>query len=218
VFSSDREVHETEKFLAVGAGRRRFCSGTWQVDTTVVELDLLSIYLYVSFSTFPFLLRVCRSTAMCTAPLLRDILFYRLCYRSSHSLCLSVEAAIRLHINFRLVRLHCTGSVETPGFTLKSPFRFSFFFVFLLAEVQRKIFFKNFSFGGKEGLVTLGFSPNIPLQESLVAYKIPSFASAKTSARATPSRIFHLIRRIFTHFFSLLNLPCHVPLRTVSFE
>jgi hypothetical protein len=66
--------------------------------------------------------------------------------------------------------------------------------------------------------VTLGFSPNIPLQESLVAYKIPSFASAKTSARATPSRIFHLIRRIFTHFFSLLNLPCHVPLRTVSFE
>jgi hypothetical protein len=66
--------------------------------------------------------------------------------------------------------------------------------------------------------VTLGFSPNIPLQESLVAYKIPSFASAKTSARATPSRIFHLIRRIFTHLFSLLNLPCHVPLRTVSFE
>jgi hypothetical protein len=50
-------------------------------------------------------------------------------------------------------------------------------------------------------VVTLGFSPNIPLQESLVAYKIPSFASAKTSARATPSRIFHLIRRIFTHFF-----------------
>jgi hypothetical protein len=217
VFSSDREVHETEKFLAVGAGRRRFCSGTWQVDTTVVELDLLSIYLYVSFSTFPFLLRVCRSTAMRTAPLLRDILFYRLCYRSSHSLCLSVEAAIRLHINFRLVRLHCTGSVETPGFTPKVH-PASHFFVFLLAEVQRKIFFKNFSFGGKEGLVTLGFSPNIPLQESLVAYKIPSFASAKTSARATPSRIFHLIRRIFTHFFSLLNLPCHVPLRTVSFE
>jgi hypothetical protein len=50
-------------------------------------------------------------------------------------------------------------------------------------------------------LVTFGFSPNIPLQESLVAYKIPSFASAKTSARATPSRIFHLIRRIFTHVF-----------------
>jgi hypothetical protein len=49
--------------------------------------------------------------------------------------------------------------------------------------------------------VTLGFSPNIPLQESLVAYKIPFFAGAKTSARATPSRIFHLIRRIFTHVF-----------------
>jgi hypothetical protein len=70
----------------------------------------------------------------------------------------------------------------------------------------------------KKDFVTLSFSPNIPLQESLVAYKIPSFASAKTSARATPSRIFHLIRRIFTHVFSLLNLPCHVPLRTVSFE
>jgi hypothetical protein len=54
-------------------------------------------------------------------------MFYRLCYRSSHSLCLSVDAAIRLHSNFRLVRLHCTGSVETPGFTLKSPSRFSFF-------------------------------------------------------------------------------------------
>jgi hypothetical protein len=52
-----------------------------------------------------------------------------------------------------------------------------------------------------EDPVTLGFSPNVPLQESLVAYKIPSFAGAKTSARATPSRIFHLIRRIFTHFF-----------------
>jgi hypothetical protein len=52
-------------------------------------------------------------------------------------------------------------------------------------------------------VVTLGFLPNIPLQESLVAYKIPSFASAKTSARATPSRIFHLIRRIFTHVFFL---------------
>jgi hypothetical protein len=51
------------------------------------------------------------------------------------------------------------------------------------------------------GFVTLGFSPNIPLQESLVAYKIPFFAGAKTSARATPSRIFHLIRRIFTHVF-----------------
>jgi hypothetical protein len=57
---------------------------------------------------------------------------------------------------------------------------------------------------GRENLlVTLGFSPNIPLQESLVAYKIPSFAGAKTSARATPSRIFHLIRRIFTHVFFL---------------
>jgi hypothetical protein len=77
--------------------------------------------------------------------------------------------------------------------------------IFLLAEVQRKIFLKNFSFGGKEGLVTLGFSPNIPLQESLVAYKIPSFASAKTSARATPSRTFDLIRKIFSHVF-LLNL------------
>jgi hypothetical protein len=66
-------------------------------------------------------------------------------------------------------------------------------------------------------LVTFGFSPNIPLQESLVAYKIPSFASAKASARATPSRTFDLIRKIFTHVF-FLNLPCHVPLRTVSFE
>jgi hypothetical protein len=150
VFSSDREVHETEKFLAVGAGRRRFCSGTWQVDTTVVELDLLSIYLYVSFSTFPFLLRVCRSTAMCTAPLLRDILFYRLCYRSSHSLCLSVEAAIRLHINFRLVRLHCTGSVETPGFTPKSPSRFSFF-CFFVGGGSKKNFLQKFFFWRKRG-------------------------------------------------------------------
>jgi hypothetical protein len=150
VFSSDREVHETEKFLAVGAGRRRFCSGTWQVDTTVVELDLLSIYLYVSFSTFPFLLRVRRSTAMCTAPLLRDILFYRLCYRSSHSLCLSVEAAIRLHINFRLVRLHCTGSVETPGFTPKSPSRFSFF-CFFVGRGSKKNFLQKFFFWRKRG-------------------------------------------------------------------
>jgi hypothetical protein len=64
-------------------------------------------------------------------------------------------------------------------------------------------FFVRISASNKliKNVVTLGFSPNIPLQESLVAYKIPSLASAKTSARATPSRIFDLIRRIFTHVF-----------------
>jgi hypothetical protein len=99
----------------------------------------------------------------------------------------------------------CTGSVETLGFTLNAPSCFSFFFLFLygsiffLAEVRRKIFFKNFSFRGKGGLITFGFSPNIPLQESLIAYKIPSFAGAKMSARAVLSRTFDLIRKIFTH-------------------
>jgi hypothetical protein len=74
---------------------------------------------------------------------------------------------------------------------------------FLLAEVQRKIFFKNFSFGGKEGLVTLGFSPNIPLQESLVAYKIPFFCwredkRARDSFENIPSYQENLHSRFFS--------------------
>ncbi|CAH1379235.1 unnamed protein product, partial [Tenebrio molitor] len=39
-----------------------------------------------------------------------------------------------------------------PGLHPKKSIPLLIFFVFLLAEVQRKIFFKNFSFGGKEGL------------------------------------------------------------------
>jgi hypothetical protein len=85
-------------------------------------------------------------------------------------------------------------------------FPFPLWVNFFLAEVRRKIFFKNFSFGGKGGLVTFGFSPNVPLQESLVAYKIPSFAGAKMSARAVLSRTFDLIRKIFTHVPSDLAL------------
>jgi hypothetical protein len=218
VFSSNREVHETEKFLAVSAGRRRFCSGTWQVDTTVVELDLLSIHLYVSFSTFPFLLRVCRSTAMCTAPLLRDILFYRLCYRSSHSLCLSVEAAIRLHINFRLVRLHCTGSVETPGFTPKSPSRFSFFFVFCWQRFKEKFSSKIFLLEEKRALSPLVFRPTYLFRNRWLPTKFPLLL-ARRQARARLLREYSILSgESSLTFFSLLNLPCHVPLRTVSFE
>jgi hypothetical protein len=191
VFSSDREVHETEKFLAVGAGRRRFCSGTWQVDTTVVELDLLSIYLYVSFSTFPFLLRVCRSTAMCTAPLLRDILFYRLCYRSSHSLCLSVEAAIRLHINFRLVRLHCTGSVETRASPQKSTPLLIFLF-FCWQRFKEKFSSKIFLLEEKRALSPLVFRPTYLFRNRWLPTKFPLLL-ARRQARARLLREYSIL-------------------------
>jgi hypothetical protein len=166
--------------------------------------DLLSIHLYVSFPTFPFLLRVCRSTAMCTAPLLRDILFYRLCYRSSHSLCLSVEAAIRLHINFRLVRLHCTGSVETPGFTPKSPSRFSFFFCFFCWQrFKEKFSSKIFLLEEKRALSPLVFRPTYLFRNRWLPTKFP-FLLARRQARARLLREYSILsgESSLTFFFS----------------
>jgi hypothetical protein len=101
-------------------------------------------------------------------------------YRSSHSLCLSVEAAIRLHSNFRLVRLHCTGSVETPGFTLKSPSRFSFF---CWQRFKEKFSSKIFLLKEKRALSPLVFRPTYLFRNRWLPTKFPLLL-ARRRARA----------------------------------